>query len=76
MKTLKQLRESKGLTQLQVAYQLGVSPQTVYNWERGAREPKARHLQQLAALYGVSASDVLLPEPSAEKADLGGKAAA
>ncbi len=63
MRTLKQLREAAGLTQLDVAFALKVTPQTVYNWERGTREPKGRHLQQLARLFKVSADDVLLPDP-------------
>ncbi len=68
-KTLKQLREEAGLTQLDVAFALKVTPQTVYNWERGTREPKGRHLQQLARLFKVSADDVLLldAEEVAEK---------
>ena len=63
MKTLRQLREEAGITQLDVAFALKVTPQTVYNWERGAREPKGRHLQQLARLFKVSADDVLLVDP-------------
>ena len=58
--TLRQLREAAGMTQLDVAFALKVTPQTVYNWERGTREPKGRHLQQLARLFKVSADDVLL----------------
>ncbi len=63
MKTLRQLREEAGITQLDVAFALKVTPQTVYNWERGTREPKGRHLQQLARLFKVSADDVLLVDP-------------
>ncbi len=63
MRTLKQLREEAGMTQLEVAFALKVTPQTVYNWERGLREPKGRHLQQLARLFKVSANDVFLPDP-------------
>ena len=37
-KSLKELREAAGLTQLQVAYELGVTPQTVYMWESGRRD--------------------------------------
>ncbi len=63
MKTLKELREAAKMTQLDVAFALKVTPQTVYNWERGAREPKGSHLQQMAKLFGVSADDVLLLHP-------------
>ena len=73
MKTLKELREAAGLKQLDVAFALRVTPQTVYNWERGTREPKGSHLQQMAKLFGVSADDVLLIQSEDET---GGKIAA
>ncbi len=57
---LRQLRDEAGLTQLDVAFALKVTPQTVYNWERGTREPKGSHLQQLARLFKVSADEILL----------------
>ena len=63
MPTIRQLRQTRGLTQLQVANHLGVVPSTVYHWERGTKLPNARHLQQMARLFGVSADDILLPEP-------------
>ena len=66
MQTVRQLRVAAGLTQLQVAVQLGVTPTTVYLWERGVREPRARQLQQLAKLFEVSADDIAIPEPPDE----------
>ncbi len=67
-RTLRQLREASGLTQMEVATQLGVTITTVYNWERGASEPLGRHLQKLGRLYGVSPFDILLPEPTRGRA--------
>ncbi len=67
-RTLRQLREESGLTQMEVATRLGVTITTVYNWERGASEPLGRHLQKLARLYGVSPFDILLPEPTRGRA--------
>jgi transcriptional regulator with XRE-family HTH domain len=61
-RTLRQLREESGLTQFQVAQQLGVTITTVSSWERDASEPGGRHLQKLARLYGVSPFDIMLPE--------------
>ena len=75
MRTIRELREAAGLTQLEVAFRLGVTPQTVSFWERGTREPRGRHLQQLAALFGVTASDILLPEPEGEQQSEGKEAA-
>jgi transcriptional regulator with XRE-family HTH domain len=70
-KTLKELREAAGLTQLEVAYRLGVTPQTVYMWESGRREPLARIFVKMARLYDVSPFDIALPEDQNQ-----GKAAA
>ena len=44
---LRGLRESTGLTQLQMANELDVNPSTVFRWETGKSEPKVRHLQRL-----------------------------
>ncbi len=71
-RTLRQLREEAQLTQLEVAFALKVTPQTVYNWERGTREPKGSHLQQMARLFKVSADEILLLGTESEQ----GKAAA
>ncbi len=60
MKTIRELRDAKGLTQLEVAYQLGVTPATVSNWERGVYEPKVTQLRALARLFGVSMDDIAL----------------
>ncbi len=62
MPTIRELREGAGLTQLQVATALGVTPTTVYHWERGSKMPSGLHLQRLAHLLGVPADDVVLRE--------------
>jgi putative transcriptional regulator len=62
MKTIRELREAAGLTQLEVAYRVGVTPATVSNWERGVFEPKVSQLRKLAQLFGVSMDDVELVE--------------
>ena len=62
MKTLRELREASGMTQFEVAQKLGVTITSVYNWERGAAEPFARHLLALARLYDVSPFAITLPE--------------
>ena len=58
MKTIRELREARGWTQLQLAYKLGVTPATVSNWERGVFEPKAGQLRALARAFGVSMDEV------------------
>lgn len=64
--TLADLRRAAGgMTQLQLAARLGVTPGTIYNWERGKGEPRARQVARLAQALGVTADAVLaaLPEP-------------
>ncbi|MBC8280128.1 MAG: helix-turn-helix domain-containing protein [Chloroflexi bacterium] len=51
--SLKEKRLQAGFTQHDVARTLGVSFQTVSNWESGKHEPKGDHLDSLAELYGV-----------------------
>lgn len=58
MKTIRQLRETAGETQLQLAVAVGVTPATVYNWERGQFEPKASQLRALAKHFAVSMDDI------------------
>jgi transcriptional regulator with XRE-family HTH domain len=61
MNTIRELRESRGWTQLELANKLGVTPATVYNWERGRYEPSASKLRQIARLFEVSMDDIALP---------------
>lgn len=58
MKTLKEWRDERQVTQLDVAYALDVTPTTVANWENGRNEPKARHLRALAEYLGVKMEDI------------------
>ncbi|MBA2678215.1 MAG: helix-turn-helix transcriptional regulator [Ktedonobacteraceae bacterium] len=57
--TLKELREAKNLTQLEVAYELKTTPGTISNWERGVQEPRLNQVQSLAKLYGVSTDEII-----------------
>lgn len=58
-KTIKELRESRGMTQQEVADYLGTS-QTMYaRYERGANEMPIRHLIALCHLYKISADGIL-----------------
>ena len=51
---LRELRIKSGLTQNEIANKLGVSGQTILNWENGIYEPKISQLIQLADLFEVS----------------------
>ena len=57
---LKELRESKGMTQRDFAAEFGVSKGTVGMWESGAREPRTiDEINRIADYFGVS-TDYLL----------------
>ncbi len=58
--TIRQLREARGWSQYRLAREVGVTPSTVYNWERGRFEPKASQLRSLARVFGVSMDDIEL----------------
>lgn len=59
MRTIKELREERGWTQLDLANHVGVTPSTVYNWERGKFEPRYSQLRLLALAFGVAMDDIL-----------------
>ena len=58
---LKVLRKKKGLTQQQIADEIGVNRGSYSNWEKGKREPSFENLSMLACIFDVSI-DFLLSE--------------
>lgn len=56
---IKEVRERKGLTQKQVAEEVGITEATLSRYENDLREPKAEIVSKLAKTLGVS-SDFLL----------------
>lgn len=61
---LLQLRKEKGLSQEQLASQLGISRQAVSKWERAEASPDTDNLIALAKLYDISLDELLLHEPA------------
>lgn len=59
MKGLKELRESRQISQQDLARDLKVSPSAVSNWESGKRQPDTAMIITIAEYFNVSA-DVLL----------------
>ena len=51
---IRALRQRKGLTQEQVAQQLGVTYQAVSKWEKGTTAPDIALLPEIALLFGVT----------------------
>lgn len=56
--TIKKLRTDRGLTQEEVADDLGVSFQAVSKWETGSNLPDITLLPRLAVLFGVRIDDL------------------
>ena len=51
---LKILRESKGYSQQQLANKIGMSQQSIYNYETNKTEPDIESLKKLADVFDVS----------------------
>lgn len=56
---LRELRESKNLTQTQVARRLNLSKTTISGYENNIKTPSLDVLVKLSILYGVSADYIL-----------------
>ncbi|MEG0240454.1 MAG: helix-turn-helix transcriptional regulator, partial [Anaerorhabdus sp.] len=56
---LVELRKQRGLSQEDLAQELGISRQAVSKWERAESSPDTDNLILLARLYGVSLDDML-----------------
>ena len=63
--TIKNLRESRNLTQAELAEMIGVSSKTVSKWETAKGLPDITLLQPLAAALGVSVIELMNGEPIA-----------
>ena len=64
---LKEKRTALGLSQEQLAEQLGITRQTVANWEKGKTSPDIASVQKLSALYSVSLDELLKEDTSMRK---------
>lgn len=59
MTQLKEIRRKKKLTMEQVANALGVTKQTIYNYENGYRTPSVEHLSRIADVYGITIKQLI-----------------
>lgn len=67
-------RDAKGLTQQEVADQLGLTNMAVSGWERGVRKPRMNTLVRLSAIYSISVDYLLTGEQKPENSEMrGGK---
>lgn len=61
---LKAARVAAGFTQDELADKMGVSRQTIIDWESGKREIKTAYFYMFCGVTGFSEDDILLPVKS------------
>lgn len=67
---LQQLRETKGMTQSQLAALAGVSEAAVCAWEKGKSRPRPHRADELAAILGVSKLELIGADTPSRVADV------
>ena len=60
--TMAAARKNKNLTQQEIADIMGVSRQSVMDWESGKKDMRPAYLMAFCQITGVSEDDILLPE--------------
>lgn len=63
---IKNFREFKGLTQQDLALQLGKSKNVVSNWERGDNSPNLDEVEKLCEIFGVTPNQLFGWDPCPE----------
>lgn len=58
-KNIKYLRETKGMTQSDIANIIGCSDKAVSAWEKGIREPRMDAVQRLSDYFMINKSDLV-----------------
>lgn len=64
------LRTNAGLTQEELAWQLGVSNKAVSKWETGKAKPVTNTLRKMATLFGLSVDQLLLLRGGEKRMDI------
>lgn len=59
MNRIKQLREERGMSQVRLSIELGVSQETVSAYENGKHYPSVQSLIKLSEIFGVSCDYIL-----------------
>lgn len=55
--TLKELREGKGMSQTELAAQVGLKQTTISQYEKGSRKPDLAKAKKLSDALGISLDD-------------------
>lgn len=64
---IKEIRKSRGMTQLELAKKICTTPQNVSQYERGIRKPKVETITKISHALDVSPSDLLGIKPAKDK---------
>ena len=59
MKNIKEARQSKGITQEQLAKMLGITQGAVAQWENGLTHPSFEMLPKLAEILGMTVDELI-----------------
>lgn len=62
--SLEAARVNAGLTQKELAEELGISNVTVVNWEKGVTEPTLSQLRKICQLSGIPMDFIYVPDKS------------
>ncbi len=62
-KYLRDLRRRRGMSQQELALALGVSKQTISNWEVGRKVLRMKTVEKIANIFGVSRNSILAGLP-------------
>lgn len=57
-------RVNAGMTQEEVAKEMGVSKQTIINWEKGRNVPGIPEMLRISNIYNISQDYIFLPSYS------------
>lgn len=60
--SLEAARVNANLTQAELAEKMGVSKQSVFDWENGKRRMKPAYLYLFCSITGFDEEDILLPK--------------
>lgn len=58
------VRVNTGMSQAEWANALGVSPSTIYKWEKGENEPTYNALLKMSKLSGIPLDFIFIPQKS------------
>ena len=62
--TLAAARVNAGFTQEEVAKKMGISKQTIINWEKGKNIPGIPEMEMMSKIYNMSQDYIFLPSYS------------